>query len=148
FRVKIRLKSVDARRRARRRCMFNENGERIAGRFHVQIEVANNRDVLRAEEGLLDPAKVRRRKVRGLVDCGAARLVLPAAVLKKLGLPVTKQVRVRYADRRSKIRDAYSNVYLDLLGRTGVFTAIAEPKRRTALIGAIVLEDLDFIIDP
>jgi predicted aspartyl protease len=120
--------------------MFNENGERIVGRSHVQIEVANNQDVILAEKGLLPPDKVRRRKVRGLVDCGATRLVLPTAVLKRLGLPVTKQVRVRYADRRSKIRDAYSNVYLDLLGRNGVFTATAETKRRTALIGAIVLE--------
>jgi predicted aspartyl protease len=128
--------------------MFTENGERMVGRFHVQIEVANNQDVILAEMGLLDPGKVRRRKVRGLVDCGATRLVLPAAVVKKLGLPVSKQVRVLYADRRSKIRDAFSNVYLDMLGRNGVFTATAEPKRRTALIGAIVLEELDFIIDP
>jgi hypothetical protein len=33
------------------------------------------------------------------------------------------------------------------LGRDGVFTAVVEPKRRTALIGAIVLEDLDFLVD-
>jgi len=128
--------------------MFNEDGERIVGLFHVQIEVANNQDVILTEKGLLDPGKVRRRKVRGLVDCGATRLVLPATVVKKLGLPVTKRVRVRYADRRVRIRDAISNVYVDLMGRSGVFTAAVEPKRRTALIGAIVLEDLDFIIDP
>ena len=128
--------------------MFNEDGERIVGLFHVQIEVANNQDVILTEMGLLDPGKVRRCKVRGLVDCGATRLVLPATVVKKLGLPVTKRVRVRYADRRVRIRDAISNVYVDLMGRSGVFTAAVEPKRRTALIGAIVLEDLDFIIDP
>ena len=121
---------------------------RIMGRFHVQFEVANYRDVLRAEDGLLDAAKVRRIKLRGLVDSGASRLVLPGSVVKKLGLPVTKRVRVRYADRRTAIRGAVSDVYVDLLGRNGVFTASVEPKRRTALIGAIVLEDLDFLIDP
>src|SRR5260370_29907015 len=128
--------------------MFNENGERLVGRFHVQFEVANYRDVILAEKGLLDPGKVRRGKLRGLVDCGAPRLVLPETVVKKLGLPVTKQVRVRYADRRRRIRDAVSDAYVDLLGRSGVFSATVEPKRRTALIGAIVLEDLDFVIDP
>jgi hypothetical protein len=38
-------------------------------------------------------------------------------------------------------------VYVKLQGRDGVFTAIVEPKRRTALIGAIILEDLDFLVD-
>jgi hypothetical protein len=28
-----------------------------------------------------------------------------------------------------------------------VFAAVVEPKRRSALIGAIVLEDLDFVVD-
>jgi hypothetical protein len=35
----------------------------------------------------------------------------------------------------------------ELLGHDGVFTAVVEPKRKTALIGAIVLEDLVFLVD-
>ncbi len=128
--------------------MFRENGERIVGRFHVDFELANYRDIVPHGGCALEPSKVRRCNLRGLVDCGATRLVLPEAVVKKLGLEVTKRVRVRYADRRTGIRDAVSNVYVELLGRNGVFTASVEPKRRTALIGAIVLEDLDFLIDP
>ncbi len=128
--------------------MFAENGERVVGRFYVDFKVANHNDVILAEHGALPAGKVRRQKLRGLVDCGATRLVLPASVVKKLGLPVTKQVRVRYADRRTAIRDAVGNVHVELLGRSGVFTATVEPKRRSALIGAIVLEDLDFVIDP
>jgi hypothetical protein len=31
--------------------------------------------------------------------------------------------------------------------RDGTFTAIVEPKRETALIGEIVLEDLDLLVD-
>jgi hypothetical protein len=38
-------------------------------------------------------------------------------------------------------------VRLHLQGRDGIFTAVVEPKRDTALIGAIVLEDLDFLVD-
>jgi hypothetical protein len=45
------------------------------------------------------------------------------------------------------VRDAVKGVYVKLLGRDGVFTAVVEPKRRSALIGAIVLEDLDFVVD-
>ena len=36
---------------------------------------------------------------------------------------------------------------VELLGRTGVFTAVVEPSRADALIGAIVLEELDFMVD-
>jgi hypothetical protein len=37
-------------------------------------------------------------------------------------------------------------VYLELLGRHSVFNPSVEPKRDTALIGAIVLEDLDLLV--
>jgi hypothetical protein len=33
-----------------------------------------------------------------------------------------------------------------LLGRHATFTAIVEPRRKTALLGAIVLEDLDLLV--
>jgi hypothetical protein len=39
-------------------------------------------------------------------------------------------------------------VHLTLLGRSSVFKASVEPRRTTALIGAFVLEDLDFLVDP
>ena len=61
------------------------------GRFSVEFEVANHRDVALAESGHLDPAKIRRAKLKGLIDSGATRLVLPASVVKLLGLPVKKE---------------------------------------------------------
>jgi hypothetical protein len=39
-------------------------------------------------------------------------------------------------------------VQLEILGRKGTYHAISEPNRSTALIGAIIMEDMDFIIDP
>jgi hypothetical protein len=38
-------------------------------------------------------------------------------------------------------------VRLELLGRHSTSSATVEPDRTTALIGAIVLEDLDFLVD-
>jgi predicted aspartyl protease len=123
-------------------------GVKKVGRFYVELDLANNGDVVEAERGHLPLDKVRRVKVRGLVDSGASRLVLPRAVAEQLGLETTAQVKVRYADGRSGKRPVVEGVYLELLGRHGVFTATVEAKRDTALIGAIVLEDLDFLIDP
>ena len=118
------------------------------GRFSIEFEIANNRDLNNALGGHLDPAKVRRKKIQGVVDSGATRLILPLAVVKELGLPLKKQkVKVRYGDGRRSLRAEVEEIHLYLLGRDGVFKAVVEPKRDTVLIGAIVLEDLDFLVD-
>jgi predicted aspartyl protease len=128
---------------------FPMNTKRAAkvGRFSVRFEVANNIDVVDAQRGLLEPEKVRRQTIEGVVDSGATRLVLPESVVRQLGLSSKGKVKVRYANEEKATREAVKNVYVQLLGRDGVFTAIVEPKWRDALIGAIVLEDLDFVID-
>ena len=118
------------------------------GRFAVGIELANNRDLLKAEDGELPEVKVRRIRIRGVVDTGASRLVIPKSVVEQLGLKVTGKVGVRYADGRRAVRSVVDNVHVSLLGRSSVFKATVEPKRDSVLIGAIVLEDLDFLVDP
>jgi predicted aspartyl protease len=118
------------------------------GRFFVDVEITNNDDLVAVRLGYLDPAKVRRKTIRGLVDSGATRMVLPEALVKELGLPPWKsKTRVKYADGRRALRPEVGGVYLSLQGRDGIFTGIVEPKRTEALIGAIVLEDLDFLVD-
>lgn len=117
------------------------------GRFSVRLSLANDRDVGLAESGAMRPEDVRRANIDGIVDSGAAHLVLPEKVVKELGLPEAGQVKVRYADHRSGKRKRVSHVLLEILGRESVFTAIVEPKRDTALIGAIVLEELDLVVD-
>lgn len=124
------------------------NGKAKMGRITVDIEIANNRDIELADAGYLAKAKVRRKAVQALVDSGATRLVLPLAVAEHLGLPIKKgKTEVRYADGRKALRAEVGAVYLRLQGRDGVYTAIVEPKRTTVLLGAIVLEDLDFLVD-
>ena len=122
-------------------------GAASVGRSSVEIEVANYGDLALAERGLLPADQVRRETIHGLVDSGATRLVLPEAVVKRLGLPLSTAVNVRYADGRRATRRAVKGVFVRLLGRDSTFTAICEPKRETALIGAIVLEDLDLLVD-
>jgi hypothetical protein len=100
-----------------------------------------------ARGGLLAEDQVRREMVRGFVDSGATKLVLPAALVKRLGLSLGNPINVRYAaGRRGRRREA-KGVHVQLLGRNGTFSAISEPKRDTALIGAIVLEDPDLLVD-
>lgn len=122
--------------------------QKKVGRFNVEIELANNGDVEALQRGNIPSGQVRRAKILGLVDSGASRLVLPTAIAKQLGLRITGKIKVKYADGRTATRDRAEGVYLELMGRHSVFRATLEPKREIALIGALVLEDLDFLIDP
>ena len=56
-------------------------------------------------------------------------------------------IQVRYADGRTRERGEAEGVYVEILGRNDTFSAIIEPRRQDALIGAIVLEALDLLVD-
>jgi predicted aspartyl protease len=130
-----------------RRKVMRTKGAKSVGRFSVELEVANNDDLALERRGMLPHNQVRRETIQGLVDSGATRLVLPEAVVKRLGLPPGNPIKVRYVDGRQARRRLVRGVFLQLLGREGTFTAVIEPKRETALVGAIVLEDLDLLVD-
>lgn len=122
-------------------------GGRQVGRFHVEVELANNDDLALARRGKLGKDQVRRTSIAGVIDSGAASLVLPQAVAEELGLTIKGKVRVRYANGRIALRDNAEGVFVAIQGRSAVFTAVLEPKRDTALIGAIILEQFDLFVD-
>ena len=117
------------------------------GRIDVEFTVANYTDVVLRDQGLRADDAVRRTRVHGIVDTGAARLVLPQRVADELHLKPTGTTTVRYADNRTAQRTIVGDVWLELAGRASVFSAVVEPDRETALIGAIVLEELDLVAD-
>jgi hypothetical protein len=110
--------------------------EPTMGRFSVEVELANHEDMFRAKAGLITPDQIRRVRVRGVVDSGATRLVIPATSAK-----------VRYADGHTGERSIVKDINLAYGGRESVFSAIVEPDRESILVGAIVLEELDFLVD-
>ena len=122
-------------------------GANGVGRFSVEFEVANYEDMALSRRGVLPADQVRRQTISGVVDPGAAMLVLPQAVVKQLGLPLGDKIKVRYADGRRAQRREAEAAYVELLGRHDTFKALVEPKRDTALIGALVLEALDLLVD-
>ncbi len=117
------------------------------GRVNINLDVANNDDMALARRGALPKDQVRRRTIGAVVDSGANKLVLPGKVVKELGLPLVGKVKVRYANGRTAVREVAEGAYVELLGRHGTFRAVVEPKRDTALVGAIVMEDFDLLMD-
>ena len=112
-------------------------------RVSVTFELSNYRDVLLVRHGLLAPDRIRRVTVEGVVNAKAMHMVLPKSVVDLLGLPVSKLPARHMGQNRDMVNDAF----VQLLGRSGVHNAIVDPNRTDALLGAIVMEDLDLIVD-
>jgi clan AA aspartic protease len=126
---------------------MNREADGKMGRVLIEVDLANQQDLVRASDGTIAPGSVRRLRAPGVIDTGASHLVLPKAIAKQLGVPVVGKTRVRYADHRQSTRDVVGNVEVQLLGRQGTFKAVVEPRRNDVLVGAIVLEDLDLLVD-
>lgn len=117
------------------------------GLFPVELEIANQGDRVQAERGLIQPDKVHRMHVRAIVDSRVMRMVIPGSVAEQLRLEISGVTRAVYTDGSSAQRPMARNIHLRCGGREGVFTAVVEPGRESVLIGAIVLQDLDFLVD-
>jgi predicted aspartyl protease len=113
----------------------------------AEVDLANHKDLFRAEAGLITPEQVRRARVRGVVESGAAHLVISASIAQQLGLEISRSTQVRYADGHTAERTIVKDVHLAYRGRESIYSAIVEPERQFILIGAIVLEDLDLLVD-
>ncbi len=126
---------------------MSQRGGNGMGRFSVDVDLTNNEDLVQAKHKRIPKDQVRHERVPGVVDPGASYLVLSKAIADKLGVPAAGKARVRYADGRKAMRHVVDQVRLELLGRQGTFKAIVEPNRKDVLVGAIVLEDLDLLVD-
>src|SRR5258708_3915331 len=87
-------------------------------------------------------------EIEGKVDTGATMLVLPGSVAARLNLPPLRKQLVKYANETSEEKDVVWGVELELCGRKGVFSAIVEPRKDYALVGAVIMEELDLIAEP
>ena len=105
------------------------------GITYVELEVAN----------LAVPRKT--EKLEFLVDSGAAYSVVPARILRRLGIkPIDKQV-FRLANGE-KITRKKGGALFRYNGRTGVADVIFGEKGDATLLGVHTLEALGFALDP
>ena len=95
---------------------------------------------------LFDPKKS--IEVEAVIDTGATMLVLPQNIINELNLRKMREVKVRYANSKTEIKPIYGIVTVEMCGRAGEFNVLAEPEGAQLLVGQIILEQLDLIVDP
>jgi len=94
---------------------------------------------------LFDPTKS--VEVEAVVDTGATMLVLPQNLVQELGLKKIREVRVKYANNHTESKSIYGVVAVELKGRTGNFDVLAEEAGSQPLLGQVILEILDLVVD-
>ncbi|MEM2292794.1 MAG: hypothetical protein QXO15_06835 [Nitrososphaerota archaeon] len=87
-------------------------------------------------------------EIEALIDTGATMASLPIDIVENLGLIEIDRRRVRYADNRVELKPVYGVVTIEIKGRIGNFDVIGEVKGSQPLIGQVVLETLDLLVDP
>jgi len=83
-----------------------------------------------------------------LVDSGATTVALPGNIANILGLPAGRKVQARYANGKTEEKETVLGLRVEIMGRSSEFEAVIEPEAHQILIGQIVLESLDLILDP
>lgn len=87
-------------------------------------------------------------EIEAVIDTGATMIVLPQDIVDNLGLKKIREVKVRYANNKTQLKSVYGIVAIELKGRTGNFDVLAEEEGSQPLIGQVVLEVLDLVVDP
>ena len=83
-----------------------------------------------------------------VIDTGATMVVLPEDIVDALGLRKVREVKVRYANNKVETRPIYGVVTIELKGRSANLDVLVEEKGSQPLIGQVLLELLDLIVEP
>ncbi|MCX6154615.1 MAG: aspartyl protease family protein [Candidatus Kapabacteria bacterium] len=118
------------------------------GEIKATIELENYLDKCLFDDEKLDKSAVRSWKMKALVDTGAVMLMLPQDVVEKLGLRTIRTAVVTYADERQEERKVAGGLFIRIGDRETIANCIIGPPNSEALIGQIVMEELDLIPDP
>ncbi len=117
------------------------------GEVRATARLRNFLDVGLAERGQGNLAAIPTSTLDCLVDTGAVMVLLPEDEVGKLGLLKGGRVIVTYADDRKEELPTARGLEVEILGRTMVTDCVVGPPLCEPLIGQLVLEQLDLVVD-
>ena len=116
-------------------------------RCKVKIGLENFGDRFMYLENKIEEKEIRRYETDAVVDTGAVMLILPQDVVEELGLKILRTVVVTYADERKEERPVAGTVTITIGKRFMNTDCIVGPPASQALLGQVILEELDLIPD-
>ena len=117
------------------------------GKTVEKVIIQNYGDIYIESKGLISPSEIRTVEVDALVDTGATYLCLPPEVIKKLGLLFSYSNKVKTANGVVE-RHIYEGARITILERSVQMQVMESDENTPPLIGYLVLEALDFVVNP
>ena len=117
------------------------------GKVVTKAWLRNNQDLTRLADGRIAVEQVRQQEQELIVDTGARAVGLPLPIIEQLGLPATRKVTVTLSDGSRQERQLYGELSVQVGDRDDVFSCVAKPEGAPLLLGQIVLEALDLVVD-
>ena len=127
-------------------CSSTEGGD-LMGRTVEHVRVQNFVDMVKVSDGILAPDQVRTVEFDALVDTGAAYLCLPPELIQKLGLKYSFSRSVTTANGLVT-RRIFKGADITIRDRNEQMSVMENDEQTPPLIGYLVLETLDFIVNP
>ena len=115
------------------------------GEVKAEVVLENFVDRIRAQEN--GAVQVRSFKTQALVDSGALMSMLPHDVVEYLGLPIRDKVIVTLANQDREEMEVAEGLTIKIAGRSTTLPCLVGPPRCEPLIGQVVLEVLDLLVD-
>lgn len=117
------------------------------GEVRASVVLENGADAVLAGRGLLQHDAVRRVEADLLVDTGAVLLLLPQDMVEALGVDALDKAVVTLANDDKIEMPIAGPITLTALGRSMHTDCLVGPPRCEPLLGQVVLERLDLIVD-
>ena len=118
------------------------------GEVRASVVLENGDDRGLARRGVLEPGEVRRVEADVLADTGAVLVLLPQDMVEALGLGAMDRAVVTLANDQKIEMPIAGPLVLTALGRTMNTDCLVGPPQCEPLLGQVVLERLDLIVDP
>ena len=117
------------------------------GAVKVQVRLENHIDRVNAEQGLLPASQVRAMPIEALADTDAVMNLFSRDVVEYLGVPIGDSVIVTLADERREEMPMADGIHLEVAGRRVALPCLVGPPQCEALLGQVMLEVLDLVVD-
>lgn len=117
------------------------------GKTLEKVSLKNFADIVLHSKELIKEDEIRVIEVEALVDTGAAFLCLPPEEIEKLGLLYSHTSEVSTANGKVK-RRIFNGAIITIKGRDIQMQVMENDAATPPLIGYLVLETMDFVVDP
>ncbi len=117
------------------------------GKVIVKVKLENGADLVRAGDGTIAPEQVRRCEIDALADTGASMMCLPEEVVEQLGLEVYETRPVRLATGVRHNAHLARTLHIEIGDRALDQNCVVLPRGTQALIGQLVLQGMDLVVD-